>query len=96
MKEERNMHNGKPPDWQEDQPGWGSLKVLEKNTAACLRRAKQRESHADDQYHCPVKQPETLGKGLRLRLWRSVLGRELGFAEWKYTERLRTGVPPPR
>ena len=67
------------PNWQGDQPGWrGSLKVSEKSTADCLRRAKQRESCSDDWYHCLAHHSMIhLGEGwvLRLRLQRPVPGR---------------------
>ena len=65
MKEERNPHSEKSPNRCGDQPRWRDLKVVEKNTAAELRRAKSRESHIDHQHHCPqTPQSETTGQGL--------------------------------
>ena len=70
---------------------------MEKSAPAGLRREKQKDSHTDHWYHCPqIPQPETsLGWGwaLRLRLWRSVPGRELGLAMWRQPEGLRSGAP---
>ena len=44
MKEERNPHSMRPPNWQGDQLGQReSLKASEKIIAASLRKSKQRE-----------------------------------------------------
>ena len=66
MKEERNPHPGRLPNWPGDQPRLsGNIKALEKSSAARLRRAMQRESCTDHWYHHPWKpQPEMLGWGL--------------------------------
>ena len=73
VKEERNLHTGRPPDWWRDQLAWRKiLEALEKSATASLRRAKQREMH--NQYHHPVC------PSLSLRLWRSVPGRGLEVA----------------
>ena len=51
MKEERNLHPGRPPNKEISQDGvgvgagGGVLKALKKSTAASLRRAKQTEMH---------------------------------------------------
>ena len=45
MKEKRNLHPGKPPNIQGEEPRRRDLKVVEKSTAAGPRRAKQSESH---------------------------------------------------
>ena len=81
VKEERNPHPRRPPNW--DQPGLGRGEPQRhgKGTAADQRRAKQKESFTDYQYHCPG--PHCLrhsGRGLvlRLGLWRSVLERVWG------------------
>ena len=64
MNEKRNTHLAKPPDREISQDG-GTSKLQKKSTAAGLRRAKQRESCKDYQYHCPqTPQTETLRMGL--------------------------------
>ena len=71
---------------------------MEKSISAGMR-AKQSESHTDDQYHYWVHHSLKHSGGgwaLRLQLQRSVSGRELGLAVWKQPERLEDGVPQAR
>ena len=99
MKEERNPYPGRPPSLRGDQPRWRNLKASEKSTTAGLRRAKQRESHRDYQYHSPwTPQSKKLRQGwmLRLRLRRSVPRRRLGLTVWRQPEGPRSGAPQPR
>ena len=59
------------------------LKVAKKSATAGLRRTKQSESHTDHQHHCPRNHClKCQGRvwALKLRFWRSVLGRGLGLA----------------
>ena len=97
MKEERNPHLGRAPNWWGDQLGWRrNLKASEKSTGAKLRRAKQRVRHTDNQYHClGHHRLRHTGRGwaLRLKLQRSVLGRGLGWAVWRYPEEPWSNVP---
>ena len=61
----------------------GNLKASEKSTAAGLKRAKQKESHTNHQYHCPwTPQPEMLR-------WR--LDAETQATEVSSGERTRVG-----
>ena len=72
------------------------LKVSEKSTAAGLRKVKQRESCTDHQYCLPGHHSLRCLEGvwaLRLKLQRSVPGRELGLAVWIQFEGLGGGVP---
>ena len=66
VRKERNHYLGRPPNWQGDQPRWrGNLEASEKNSAARLMRAQQRDSSADRQYHRTwTPQPEILRWGL--------------------------------
>ena len=95
MKEKRNPHPGKPPNQLGDQPRQRDLKVTEKSAAAGLRRAKQSESHTYLNHWPWTPQPEMLRwvLALRLRLWRSGLGRGLGLAVWGEPKGLRSAVP---
>ena len=96
MKEKRNRHPGKPPNWQKDQPSRKDLKVAEKSAAAALRTAKQRESHTDHLHHQPGHHSLRRSGGdwaLRRRLQRSVPGRGLGLVVWRQPEGLRCGAP---
>ena len=96
MKEKRNPPSEKPPNPPGDQLRQRNLKVSEKSTATGLRRAKECESCKDHLNHRPGHHSlRCLGRGwaLRLRLWRSVLGRGLGFAVRGQPEGLRRGVP---
>ena len=61
----------------------GDLKVIEKSTAAGLRTAEQSESSTDHLNHWPGHHSlrcSGWGWALRLRIWRSVLERELGLS----------------
>lgn len=61
-----------------------------------MRRAKHRESNIDHQYHLLGDHSLRCLEGgwaLRLRLWRSVLGRGLGLTVWRQPEGLGSGVP---
>ena len=52
MKKERNLNPGRPLNGWENQPGWRmNLEAPDKSTAARLRRAKQRDTLTDYQYH---------------------------------------------
>ena len=69
-----------------DQLRLRDLKTLEKSATAGLRKAKQRESYADHEYHLPGH--NSLGHSsreweMRQRLWRSVLERGIGLAVWR-------------
>ena len=72
--------------WTENSKAEGELwdlKVTEKNTAAGLGRAKQSESHTDHLNHQPRHHSLRHSDGgwaLRLRFWRTVLGREIRMA----------------
>ena len=97
MTEEKNLHPGKPPNWQRDQPRQrGNLKALEKSKAARLRRAKLRESCMDHRItahrHHSLRH---LGGSwaLILRLRKSVLHRGLGLTVWRQPEGLGSGAP---
>ena len=66
-----------------DRLSWRDLKVAEKSAAAGLRTAKQSESCTDHLTLQPGHHSLRYSGGgwaLRLRLWRSVLGRELEMA----------------
>ena len=95
MKEKRNLHHGKPPKSPRDQLGQRDLKVTEKSAAAGLR-TKQSENHTDHLHHSPEHHSlRCLGGGWarRLRLWRSVSGKGLGWPVWGQPEGLRSCVP---
>ena len=73
MKEKRNLHPGKPPNLQGDQPRQRDLKVTKESATAGWTRAKQSESHTNHLHHCPRNHSlRHWGRGwvLRLRLWR--------------------------
>ena len=67
MKEERNPHPGKPPNWWGDQLRWRDLKASEKSTADGLRRTDQRESHTNHQYHHAPRHHSLRHSGFRCR-----------------------------
>ena len=91
MKEEMNMHTGRPPDgWSQDQGG--ALKPQRISAAAGLRRAKQKESDIDHWYNRLVHQSlRNSGRSwaLRLGLQRSIMGIGPGLAIWKQPEGAR-------
>ena len=96
MKEKRNPHPGKPPNWQKDQLSRRDLEVTKKSAAAGLRTAKQSKNRTNHLNHWPGHHSlRSLGGGwaLRLRLLRLVLGRGLGLAEWGQPEGVRSSVP---
>ena len=65
VKEERNTHLRKSPNWQGDRRRPRDLKVAEKSAAAGLRKAKLSESHTDHLHHWPwTPQTKMLGRGL--------------------------------
>ena len=79
-------------------PRWRrNLNSQVEREAAGQRKAKQRENCTDHWYHCPGHHClvhhslRHLGGGwvLRLRLWRSILGRGLELAVWRQPEGAR-------
>ena len=83
MKEKRNPHPGKIPNRRGGHLRQRDLKVSKKSAIAGLRWAKQSESHTDYLHHHPRHHSlRHLGGALRLRVWRSILGRGLGLAVW--------------
>ena len=89
MTEERIPHPGRPPDWWGDQLGKGG--ASKKSTAACLRRAKQKQSLTDNWYHHLAYPNLTLSGGwaLRFRLWRVGCVRQHAVAREQCAEETR-------
>ena len=85
-----------PTPWQAtlsgDQLRWRDLRVTQKSAAAGLKRANQRESYRDHQYHLLGHHNLRCSEGswaVRLRLWRS----GPGMAIWRQPEGLGSSAP---
>ena len=92
VKEDSNLHTGRPPNQPEDQLGRGGLRDLEKSTIVSHRIGKQRESLIENGYHCQVHHSLRHTGGdwvLRFSIWRSLMGGGLELALWKQSEGAR-------
>ena len=80
----KGIHTPEPPNWLGDQPEKRRiLKASEKSASKGLRRANQRENCTDHWYHHPGHHSLRYSgrvSVLKLRLWRSVMGRGLLLA----------------
>ena len=83
MKDENFPHTRKPLHWRRRGVAGGSFRAMEESTAIRVQRAKQRDSHTDDQCRpalTSLRKPTGAGGGweVRLQLQRSDLRERTG------------------